>query len=84
MILVEILKKGKKNIAATNSVSVVFSRSAEKHKNNWSCKGNGPQHWVPKIRSEDKYFPRKVTKPPVIAIPRTYPLFLIALAGFFY
>lgn len=48
-------------MTAANSVSVVFSISAEKPKNNWSNKGNGPQHWIPKITTEDKYFPRKVT-----------------------
>lgn len=46
---------------ATNSVSVVFSKSEEKNKNNWSNKGNDPQHWIPKIRTKDKYFPRKVS-----------------------
>lgn len=60
VILVKI-KKRRKDMTATTSVCVVFSKSGEKYKNNWSNKGNSPQHWIPKIRTEDKYFPRKVT-----------------------
>lgn len=53
--------KNKKIYDSNKQCQFVLSKSAEKQKNNWNNKGNGPQHWIPKIRTEDKYFPRKVT-----------------------